>query len=127
MQGLRPEGLVHEPPGRDLGRLDVRLIERVDPEPVPGDGRRHLPEEELAPEIPAVGEREDDDRMTGLVQPREGRHARVVRPEAHVHEEPVGPIHLGPPQRLTHHRNDPGSVLPGALRQELLHPVREAL
>ncbi len=52
----------------DLARLDVRLIERVDPDDRPGHRRRELPQEERLAKLQRVGELDPHDRLAGLGQ-----------------------------------------------------------
>ncbi len=51
--------------GQDLGLLDVRLVERVDPQDRPGDRGRELPANELAGDVDRVREGDPDDGMAG--------------------------------------------------------------
>ena len=51
-----------------LGLLDVRLVERVDPEDDPGDRGGDLPADELAAEVDRVVERDPDDRVPGRLE-----------------------------------------------------------
>ena len=98
---------------RDLRGLDVGLVERVDSEEIPRDRRRVLPDEELRAERAAdqdlAGVTFAQVELVGIVdQPHQlqiGRHGVDLRGH-----------------REQHHRQDPGSLLAGGFRDELLDP-----
>jgi hypothetical protein len=61
--------------------------------------------------------------MTRLLEGRQpGRGLILLISQAKVHEDPVLAIDRRLPQALTGHGDQPGALLAGALRQELLQP-----
>ena len=110
--GQRPvAGLVQDLRGVRLRLGNVGLVERVDTEDLPGHGRGVLPQQELRPERAA-------DR--GRVQ------ARPAGPEHDPERDRARIREHGGVDALHDHRQDPGAVLPGRLRDQLLGPVAEA-
>ena len=118
---VRPgaDARVQELAGRGLGALDVGLVERVDAEQPPRDGRGRLPQEDLGPE------------RTGDADERRSRlRGDVVRVRVGVGgDEPDDGAVVVEVRGLAadgDDREDAGAVLAGRLRDQLLGPGAEA-
>ena len=118
-RGLR--GALQHGAGRDLRALHVGLVVGVDAEDPAGHRGGHLPEQQLGAEragdrhVGAAG-------LRGLLVVHVGvgdepGHGDVVRGQRHLGRAGVG----------DHDRQDPGALLAGALRDQLLGPVGEAV
>ena len=120
--GRSGSAFVEHGAGRVLGRLDVGLVERVDAEQRARQRDRDLPPHDLGAERRAAAVDRggpEVDRSARVAQ----RGQRAV--EAVGDEEAVGAVAVGRRERLAHHGQDPGAVLAGRLRDELLDPVAE--
>jgi hypothetical protein len=67
-QAARPGILGHDLARLDLGRLHVGLVEWIDAQEVAGNGRGHLPQEELPADVVEVGQAQRDNRVSGVGQ-----------------------------------------------------------
>src|SRR5215831_12366934 len=102
LRGERRLVVIGERARRDLARLDVRLIERIDAEDGARDGRRDLPAKELGAELVGVVDAEPYDRLTGAL---ERRHRVVLRRiggrgQTDVDELAIVAVHGGRTERL---------------------------
>ena len=121
-------------PGQLLRLLDVRLVERVDPEHGSGDRGRHFPADELAAEVHRIGEGDPDhgvaegrqlgEELVGIADlVGRGGPARAAQREAD--EDAVVAVPVGRAERLEVDRHDPDAVLAGTLGDQLLEPGTE--
>ena len=116
--------------GGVLALLDVRLVERVDPEHDPRGGGRHLPAHELGADVERVRELDPLDRVAEASSAPLGRSSLAGQPARLVQrrsdEAAVVAVALGVTDRLADDRHDALPGLAGALGDELLGPVAEA-
>src|SRR5262249_31107310 len=116
-------------PGRVLGLLYVRLVERVDAEHGAGRRRRDLPAHELRADAQRLDQADVDDRMAGRAQPLDQAVAPVFLPvaamKAEADEQSVVAVDRRRAERLTGNRHDAGPALAGRLGDELLDPQTE--
>ena len=112
---------------RDLAGLDVRLVERVDPEDRAGHRHGDFPAEELLSQVVFVVQIEADHRVAG---PRQRLERLVLcrvrrRSQTRVDEEAVAAVRLGGRERLAVDRDDALAILAGGLADQLLEPGAE--
>ena len=114
-----------------LGGGHVRLVERVDADGGAGDRGRELPAEELAAQPFAGRDDQVDDRMAGgrqRVELRVGARSPVARRVMReADEDAIVAVDARRRERLADDGHDAVAVLAGALGDELLDPVAEAL
>ena len=110
-----------------LGELHIRLVVRVDTEDHSRSGHAKLPAEELLAQVRIVGDTEAHDRVARGLESRHvrGQHGVGLVAFLDRHEDSVGAVVLRRETGLAHHRHDPATHLPRALRDQLLHPVGE--
>ena len=109
-------------PGQPLGRLDVRLVVRVDPEQVAGDDSGDFPDDELPGDVEGIVDIEGDHRV-----PRGGKGLQPaveggVPGQPHAHEQPVVCVVLRVRQSFPVDREDPLALLAGAFGDQLFDP-----
>ena len=105
--------------GRELlGKLHIRLVERVYAEYVPGDRGGYLPAEKLGAKLVEVGKVDVYDRVACL-------HERLDElvtlpasgPAGYVYKYPVGPVVSATAGALAGHRHYPPAILACGLGQ----------
>ncbi len=109
--------------GQHLGRLDVGLVEGIDAQAMAGHRRRHLPQEELLPQVVQVPQAQAHHRMPGILEGLHSLVVGIVAVQPQVDEQPVVAIDIRRAQRLADHGQDALALLAGALGDELLHPI----
>ena len=118
--------VVEQRRGRVLRLLDVRLVERVDPEQRAGDRRRDFPSNELGAErgrfVPVDRRR----RMSVGFEPRCRGFARRCR-DGPRRTDGRGRTADGVRRRFARDRHDADAVLAGAFGHELFDPEAEGL
>ncbi len=127
-QGAVPAVRVQQAARGVLGRLHVRLVERIDPQHDPGRGGRHLPAHELGADLERVRQLDVLARMPQLLeiagQARPGRVSVIGQRDDD--ELAVRAVRRRGADRLPDHRDDARSGLAGAFGHQLLDPVAQA-
>lgn len=125
----------HHFPRQDFGRFHVRLVERLDVHKMPGDSSGKFPEEVLRAEVVAIREGVGKRGVPGLLEGGEvrGRFARErlaserLASEGQGNEQAILPVFGHVRERFPDDGQNPFSELPGAFRDELLHPIAKTL
>ena len=115
----RARALVEQRPRGLLGALDVGLVEGVDAEQAAGDGRRHLPQEQLGAQGAAHAYLRGGVAGRGVDSPSAATRRATVTSAA-------GHATSGSLVTADDDRQHAGAVLAGGLGDELLGPVGEA-
>ena len=113
--------------GLDLARLDIGLVERVDPDHGAGDRDGELEADELLADLVRRFQHEPRDRVSGLLQCIERACVRRIGFAAgpQIDEEAVAAVDIRRAERLAIDRNKSVAVLAGRLGDQLLGPGAE--
>jgi hypothetical protein len=121
----RPDGILQEPAGSLLGRLHIGLVEGVHPQPPAGAGRGRFPKVQEGSQVPPgirIERNPGGPAALGHTEPVRGRPGF---PGVQEGEDSVFTGHGMPVREPAGDGQDSFPFLAGALRQELLQPVRE--